>query len=144
MDTFTKAKRSEVMAAVRSTANRSTEKRLASALRFHKVSGWRRHRRISLKKGAVRPDFVFPMQKVAVFVDGCFFHCCPVHGRKPSSRMDYWLPKLEANRRRDRRVSSSLRRLGWVVIRIWEHSLQEDVNACVKRIVRFTSSQDAK
>jgi DNA mismatch endonuclease (patch repair protein) len=134
MDVFTTQKRSEVMALVRSEGNRSTEVVLAKALRRHGVTGWRRHLKIALGQGSTRPDFVFPKRKVAVFVDGCFWHCCPVHGTKPASRKDFWLPKLEANRRRDRRVSAALRRRGWRVIRVWEHSVKRDVDACVPRI----------
>lgn len=103
MDVFTRKKRSEVMALVRPTGNRSTEVVLAGALRRHGVTGWRRHLEISLGARKTRPDFVFQKPKVAVFVDGCFWHCCPVHGTKPASRTDFWLPKLENNRRRDRR-----------------------------------------
>lgn len=134
MDIFTTKKRSEVMSAVRSTGNRSTEVILAKALRQGHIIGWRRHQRIAIGPSKVRPDFVFNATKVAVFVDGCFWHCCPVHGTKPSSRKSFWLPKLEANRRRDRRVSNALRVRGWRVIRIWEHSVKNNIDRCVKRI----------
>ena len=136
MDIFTKAKRSEVMAAVRPKGNRSTELRLAKALRRHGLKGWRRHQKIYLGDHTTRPDFIFPLKRVAIFVDGCFFHCCPLHGTKPASRRAYWLPKLAANRRRDRRISVRLRRNGWKVIRIWEHSLRNDIDRCVGRISR--------
>lgn len=139
MDVFTTKKRSEVMAAVRSKGNHSTELVLAGALRRHGVAGWRRHLEIGLRPGKTRPDFVFPKPKVAVFVDGCFWHCCPVHGTKPASRTDFWLPKLEQNRRRDRRVSAALRRQGWRVLRVWEHSVRRDVDACVSRIRKSVS-----
>jgi DNA mismatch endonuclease, patch repair protein len=121
MDVFTKKKRSEVMAAVRSKGNRSTELVLAGALRRHGVTGWRRHPR------------------VAVFVDGCFWHCCPVHGTKPATHTEFWLPKLKKNRRRDRRVSAALRRQGWTVVRLWEHSVRRDVDRCVARIRKSVS-----
>lgn len=140
MDVFARRKRSEEMGAIRPTGNQSTEVVLATALRKHGVAGWRRHRKISLGRGATRPDFVFLKPRMAVFVDGCFWHCCPVHGTKPTSREDCWLPKLEANRRRDRRVSSALRRQGWIVVRIWEHSLKLDVDACVSRIKKSLCS----
>ena len=139
MDVFTKKKRSEVMAAVRSKGNRSTELVLAGALRRHGVTGWRRHHEIGLGTGKTRPDFVFRKPRVAVFVDGCFWHCCPVHGTKPASRTDFWLPKLEKNRRRDRRVSAALRRQGWAVLRVWEHSVRQDVDRCVARIRKSVS-----
>jgi DNA mismatch endonuclease (patch repair protein) len=73
---------------------------------------------------AVRPDFVFPRLKLAVFVDGCFWHGCPRHATWPKHRAAWWRRKLEANRARDRLVTRTLRRLGWRVLRIWEHELQ--------------------
>ncbi len=139
MDVFTRRKRSAVMTAVRSTGNRSTEVVLAKALRRHGVKGWRRHLQISLGPGNTRPDFVFLKPRVAVFVDGCFWHCCPVHGTKPASRTDFWLSKLEKNRRRDRRVSAALRRQGWTVVRVWEHSVKRDVDGCVSQIRKSVS-----
>jgi DNA mismatch endonuclease (patch repair protein) len=83
-----------------------------------------------------RPDFAFRSQKVAVFVDGCFWHSCPRHGRAPESNQEYWLPKLARNGRRDRRVSRILRRMGWKVIRLWEHDLAND-SLVVRRIRRM-------
>lgn len=122
------------MSAVRSTGNRSTEVVLAKALRRGRVSGWKRHLQIAIGPSKVRPDFVFPLTKVVVFVDGCFWHSCPIHGTQPSSRKDFWLQKLTANRRRDRRVSDALRHRGWRVIRIWEHSVKKNIDGCVERI----------
>ena len=89
-DIFTKAKRSEVMSRVRSRGNRSTELRMISIFRAHGISGWRRNRPVF-----GRPDFVFPVERVAVFVDGCFWHgCpwhgCPWHGRVPASNVAFW------------------------------------------------------
>lgn len=69
----------------------------------------------------VRADVVFTRRRVAVFVDGCFWHCCPEHGRVPKSNLDYWEPKLRANVDRDARVTESLTEAGWVVRRFWEH-----------------------
>lgn len=69
----------------------------------------------------VRPDIVFTKVKVAVFVDGCFWHQCPNHRNVPAQNRDYWLPKLEANVRRDRRVDNALAGSGWHVERVWEH-----------------------
>lgn len=69
----------------------------------------------------VRADVVFPRRRVAVFVDGCFWHRCPAHGRVPSSNLAYWLPKLERNALRDRRVDEALVLAGWRVVRVWEH-----------------------
>ena len=69
----------------------------------------------------VHSDIAFPRRKVAVFVDGCFWHCCPDHGTIPKSNQTYWIPKLRQNAERDKRVTESLLSEGWQVIRIWEH-----------------------
>lgn len=69
----------------------------------------------------VRPDIVFTARKVAVFVDGCFWHACPDHGRQPTTNEWYWEPKLRKNVERDRRVNEALNTAGWLVIRLWEH-----------------------
>jgi DNA mismatch endonuclease (patch repair protein) len=79
----------------------------------------------------VRPDVVFTRWKVAVFVDGCFWHGCPDHQSFPKSNRDYWVPKLAANVERDRRVDAALGEAGWVVVRIWEH---EDVERAVAAV----------
>lgn len=68
-----------------------------------------------------RVDICFPRVRVAVFVDGCFWHRCPEHGSVPNSNAAYWGPKLDANVERDRRVTSALEAAGWVVVRAWEH-----------------------
>src|SRR4051794_25177122 len=68
-----------------------------------------------------RPDVVFTRARVAVFVDGCYWHGCPEHFVEPRSNRDYWLPKIEGNRRRDHEATARLTEAGWVVIRLWEH-----------------------
>ena len=69
----------------------------------------------------VRPDVVFTRAQVAVFVDGCFWHACPIHGNQPRANTDYWRPKLARNVARDRAVDDALRSAGWDVLRAWEH-----------------------
>jgi DNA mismatch endonuclease (patch repair protein) len=69
----------------------------------------------------VRPDIVFTKQRLAIFVDGCFFHACPTHGTRPRQNVQYWEQKLERNVLRDRRVTEALREERWTVIRLWEH-----------------------
>jgi len=73
------------------------------------------------------------MMKLAVFVDGCFWHSCPKHATKPANNAAFWRKKLSANKARDRRVTRTLRRLGWRVVRIWEHELR-DAERCVGKI----------
>ena len=69
----------------------------------------------------IRPDIVFPRQRVAVFVDGCFWHRCPIHGSEPRANSAYWGPKLDRNVARDRATDALLLDKGWTVVRIWEH-----------------------
>jgi DNA mismatch endonuclease (patch repair protein) len=83
----------------------------------------------------VRPDLVFTRARVAVFVDGCFWHSCPEHGDRPRINTGYWLPKLEANVARDRRVDRALTDDGWDVVRIWEHEDPLEAAARVRRSV---------
>jgi DNA mismatch endonuclease (patch repair protein) len=118
-DVFTQGKRSLVMAAIRSRGNKDTEVALALLLRRHKITGWRRHMPIF-----GRPDFVFPKLRLAIFVDGCFWHGCPRHGTKPKNNAEFWLKKLARNQARDRLVTRTLRGRGWRVLRVWEHELR--------------------
>jgi DNA mismatch endonuclease (patch repair protein) len=126
-DVFCKATRSRVMGAVRSRGNRDTEVKLLRIFRENGITGWRRH--VALPG---RPDFVFRRERIAVFVDGCFWHCCPIHGSKPASNSDYWLPKLERNHARDRSVTRELNRRGWRVLRIWEHALRKPGKVAIR------------
>jgi DNA mismatch endonuclease (patch repair protein) len=129
-DVFTKKKRSQVMAAIRSRGNKDTELKLAAILRAAGITGWRRHQAL-----IGRPDFVFRRARVAIFVDGCFWHGCPRHGRNPGSNRDYWLPKLRRNKKRDAAVARHLVQTGWSVLRLWEHDLLKP-GAVVRRITR--------
>ena len=117
-DVFTKQKRSQVMAAVRSKGNKTTELKFARILRSHCISGWRRHLPLHGK-----PDFAFPRERLAVFVDGCFWHGCRWHCRIPEQNGPYWQNKIGRNRVRDRETTEALAQKGWRVLRIWEHSL---------------------
>jgi DNA mismatch endonuclease (patch repair protein) len=81
----------------------------------------------------VRPDVVFTRQRVAIFVDGCFWHSCPDHGNIPHRNREYWEPKLERNRARDRQVDLALAKSGWRVLRIWEHEPTQDAARKVAR-----------
>jgi DNA mismatch endonuclease, patch repair protein len=91
----------------------------------------------------VVPDVVFPRAKVAVFVDGCFWHGCPIHGVQPKVNSSYWFAKISLNRRRDQAVDENLIGLGWQAIRIWEHEDPREAAARVKSIVRSYAAIDA-
>jgi len=118
-DVFTKAKRSQVMARIRSRGNIRTELAMVAMLRANRIWGWRRHVRIT-----GRPDFVFREPRVALFVDGCFWHSCTRCHLKPADNREFWRKKLGANRKRDRNVNRALRAKGWTVLRIWEHEMR--------------------
>lgn len=118
MDTVSRAKRSAIMAAVRGRGNLSTELRMIVLMRAAGISGWRRSAPLP-----GRPDFVFRAAKLAVFVDGCFWHGCPHHGRTPKTRVAFWTAKLARNAQRDGAVTRALRAAGWTVLRIWECAL---------------------
>jgi len=81
----------------------------------------------------VRPDFVFAKSKVAVLVDGCFWHGCPRHSNMPANNKAFWARKLGINRERDRLVNRMLRKEGWRVVRFWEHELREP-GACIRKL----------
>lgn len=130
-DIFTKAKRSDVMSKIRGRGNKDTELALAKLFRLNKITGWRRHQKIFGK-----PDFVFSKLKLAVFVDGCFWHGCPRHASKPKSNRAFWNQKLSANKNRDVLVNQQLKKLGWRVIRIWECALKKNPLNCLQRIQR--------
>lgn len=117
-DVFSPEKRSAVMSSIKSSGNRDTELALIALFRRNKITGWRRKWPVFGK-----PDFVFPRRRLAVFVDGCFWHGCPTHATQPRTNSEFWFEKLTKNRLRDRLVSRTLRRQGWSVLRIWEHEL---------------------
>lgn len=124
--------RSANMRAIRSSRNATTERRLISLLVRNGLRGWRV--RPSNIVGA--PDFVFPGHRLAVFVDGCFFHGCPRCGHIPKTNRRYWSAKINRNRKRDRSISRLLRRRGYSVIRIWECQLALRPLSCMRRIYR--------
>ena len=149
-DIFTKAKRSEVMAAIRGRGNKATELRMVALLLAHGITGWRRQQKLRVEglrderkssratRAASAPqlptfnsrptrrvsvDFVFRSERVCVFVDGCFWHACPRHGTRPARNRAFWKAKLDRNVERDRQVTRLLRKAGWAVLRVWEHDL---------------------
>ncbi len=131
-DILSRKKRSALMARIRGSGNQATELRLIAILRAHRLAGWRRG---STLPG--RPDFVFPRERLAVFVDGCFWHGCPRHATWPKQNAVFWRKKILANRARDRAVGRELRARGWRVLRIWQHALRvRDESALVGRLRR--------
>jgi DNA mismatch endonuclease (patch repair protein) len=129
-DVFSKEKRSDVMARIRSRENKDTELALIQVFRKHSIVGWRRHWPLPGK-----PDFTFPRKRVVIFVDGCFWHGCKKHSKPPKSNCDYWREKFARNRKRDRKINLYLRKQGWYVLRLWEHDLiSKNETKCLRRV----------
>lgn len=112
--------RRRIMASIRGKHSRTTEQVLRMGLIRCGIRGWKLH--AAGLPGC--PDIFFPAQKLAVFVDGCFWHACPKCSSLPKIRSDFWKLKLEKNRKRDRKNTRLLRNLGFSVIRVWEHTLK--------------------
>lgn len=121
-----------VMQGVRGKANRTTEARLRGAMARAGIRGWIMNAQNI--KGC--PDVFFPKEQIAVFVDGCFWHGCPDHGKIPESHHGYWRSKIVGNMVRDEENTVLLEEDGWVVWRIWEHDLQPSSLSGVRRRLR--------
>jgi DNA mismatch endonuclease Vsr len=117
--------------------NRSTEWRVRSALMRSGTCGWK----MNAEDVPGKPDFAFHVDRLAVFVDGCFWHGCPKCKRTPSSNTEYWEPKIRRNRVRDVRVGAQLRRKGWRVIRFWEHEVAKSLDRIIGKILLAIPSQ---
>jgi DNA mismatch endonuclease, patch repair protein len=126
-DVLTPEQRSFCMSRVR---NRDTgpELRLRRAL-------WAAGLRYRLRSGLPgKPDLVFPSNRLAVFMDSCFWHRCPLHATKPKTNAAFWEEKLSSNVRRDERVNAELAARGWVVLRVWQHDLRDGITEIVQRV----------
>jgi DNA mismatch endonuclease (patch repair protein) len=135
-DTLTPAERSQLMGCIRS-ANTTPELLLRKAL-------WTAGLRYRLKnKLPGKPDIVFAAAKVAVFVDGCFWHGCPLHGRIPKSNQPFWVGKFTHNIARDLATEAALAAQGWRVMRFWEHEVEQDLISCVFKILQAVRDRQA-
>lgn len=131
MTTFGRLTRSCLMARVCSRGNKTTELRMLRLLRQGGVKGWRRHARMPGK-----PDFSWPKERFALFIDGCFWHghrCA--RNLKPKRNASFWRNKVYYNRKRDRLVTQFLKKRGWAVARIWECRLKRRPSACLRLVV---------
>ena len=135
-DVFDKEKRSEIMRAVKSSKNKSTEEKLIAYFKENKITGWRRNYKVYGK-----PDFVLP-DLIAIFVDGCFWHGHNCRNTHPEQNKEYWQRKIGRNMARDKEVTDHLERLGWNVIRIWEcEFLKKNRGLLEKRLKALYSKQ---
>lgn len=130
MDTVDQKTRSRIMASVRPKGNRSTERRLRAYMVQSGLRGWKMHS----KELRGTPDFYFPKNGLAIFVDGCFWHGCNKCKNIPKSNSEYWNSKIEENRKRDRLVNKGLRKNGHKVLRIWEHQIKVDPLKLINKI----------
>jgi DNA mismatch endonuclease, patch repair protein len=120
VDKISKEKRSKIMSSIHST-NTAPELKLRKAL----FAGGYRYR---IHYGRYKIDIAFPSRKLAIFVDGCFWHGCPEHSHIPKSNQLYWLPKLQRNMERDKVTTEHLKINGWQVLRFWEHEVIDGKN----------------
>lgn len=136
----TSAIRSRIMGAIRGTGNKSTERRLRGMLAQAGIKGWF----VQPQNLPGNPDFYFPRARLAVFVDGCFWHGCPRCSRSPKTRARFWRAKIERNKFRDRRTNRRLGALGIRTVRLWECALREDGTRCVLTLQRRLATQGTK
>lgn len=125
---------------MRANRGKDTGPELLIRRRLHSAGlRYRVHHRMRLAEVIVRPDIVFVRRRVAVFIDGCFWHGCPIHGSWPKANADFWRQKIEANRARDASHDRALREAGWYVVRIWEH---EEADEAVARIRKALGARE--
>ena len=133
-DRFSSAIRSAMMSGIQ---GKNTEPELAIRTRL-----WKQGLRYRVHPKMIgRPDLAFLGAKVAVFVDGCFWHGCPEHYQAPRSNSAFWKNKLAANRARDAFVSESLLALGWHCVRFWEHEVEDGPDRCAKMVMKAVRSR---
>ena len=134
-DIFDKEKRSAIMRQGKSKKNKSTELRLIKIFKENGVTGWKRNYPV---KG--HPDFVFLKQRIAVFVDGCFWHGHDCRNTRPSANEEFWRKKRERNIKHDKEITELFESRGWTVIRIWECELkQQNCERTLLKIKKYLS-----
>ncbi len=124
-----KPQHSRIMKRVRGEGNRTTEAHFRAVLVAAGISGWR----VNVREIKGVPDFYFPAERLAIFVDGCFWHGCNMCGHVPKKNRPFWQAKIERNRERDRQITVVLRRQGISVLRFWEHDVAGPPKGCVIR-----------
>jgi DNA mismatch endonuclease (patch repair protein) len=135
IDTLTTEQRRRCMSSVRNK-NTGLEMKLRRAL-------WKAGLRYRVNfKLPGKPDIVFPKRKLAIFIDGCFWHGCPIHGTSPETNTEFWKTKIKINIERDLRVTSQLKDMGWLVIRVWGHEVKECLDLVIKNITETLHGRD--
>lgn len=87
-----------------------------------------------------KPDIAIQKYRIVIFIDSCFWHVCPIHGKKPKSNLNYWNKKLARNQERDSEVNNYYQQLGWNILRIWEHEIKDNIKEAVSKTVIFIES----
>lgn len=131
MDTFNKEKRSQIMRAVKSKGTK-LEQKVFKALRKRGLKF-----RTNVANLPGKPDIAIKKYKIVIFLDSCFWHGCPLHCRMPKSNIEYWQKKIEQNKIRDALITENYKKMGWNVLRIWEHELKENFEKTIDKIERF-------
>ncbi len=128
-DTVSKKKRSEIMSKVRSKDSKIE-------IEFRK-NLWKKGFRYSKNspKYFGKPDLVLKKYKTVIFIDSCFWHGCKKHCRIPATKKDYWIPKIEKNKQRDKEVNRHYRKIGWTTVRIWEHEIIKNKTRAINKVV---------
>ena len=121
-----------VMQAVKGIGNRTTERRFRGALARAGIGGWKLN--VQAIQGC--PDFFFPRHLVAIFLDGCFWHGCPLCGHVPKRNRKFWAAKIARNEERDKKTTRLLKQEGILVLRFWEHELKSSLPVCIRQVKR--------
>jgi DNA mismatch endonuclease (patch repair protein) len=128
-DVLTQEQRKLNMSRIRAK-NTGPEVKLRKLLFAEGVRGYRIHFNLPGK-----PDIVFTKKKIVIFIDGCFWHKCPVCFQEPETRKEFWMKKINSNVERDEKIDNQLLKQGWIVIRIWEHEIKKEPENAVKKII---------
>jgi len=136
-DVLTSAQRQLNMSRIRAK-NTGPEVKFRKFLWAEGIRGYRIHYKLPGK-----PDIVFTKKKIAVFIDGCFWHKCPICFQEPETRNEFWMKKIQSNIDRDKRVNEQLKKEGWKVIRIWEHEIRKEPEKVIKKIIKILEKTSA-
>jgi DNA mismatch endonuclease (patch repair protein) len=136
-DVLTREQRKLNMSRIRAK-NTGPEVKLRKLLFADGIRGYRIHYNLPGK-----PDIVFIKKKIAIFIDGCFWHKCPDCFQEPETRKEFWMNKIQSNIERDKKVNEQLSDEGWTVIRIWEHEIRKEPEKSVKNIIRILEKTSA-
>ena len=135
-DVLTPKQRTYNMSQIRGK-NTRPEVKLRKLLWSAGIRGYRIHYNLTGK-----PDIVFIKKKIAIFIDGCFWHKCPICFKEPETRKEFWIEKIQSNIDRDKKVNEKLENIGWTVIRIWEHEIKKDPEKCIEIITEKLQNSD--